>query len=57
MNIYVQDFGWRGAVIVVADNEEEARKEAAQNPFYDEKYGFDWYPVAPGVVCVTIGDT
>lgn len=56
MNIYVQDFGWRGAVIVVADNEEEARKEAAQNPFYDEKYGFDWYPVAPGVVCVTLGD-
>jgi len=39
MHIFSQDCGYRGGIVVVADNEEEARKIMAQSPINYEPNG------------------
>lgn len=59
MNIYIQDFGWAGCIIVIASSEEEAREmmKASRNHNYDPLQPVDMKEIQPGVVHINYGDS
>lgn len=56
MHIYVQDHGWAGCIVVIADSEEEARTMMVGEPNYEAKHGLQVLDICKGLVIANLGD-
>lgn len=56
MKIYIQNLGYRGCLVVVAENEQQAKKFFSENSEYVESDGFEVFDIVPGFVYDCFGD-
>ena len=57
MQIYVCDLDWAGSVVVIADNETEARAMMKyEHPHYHDDSEVTVEPIAKGVISCNLGD-
>lgn len=56
MKIFVMDCGWAGSIIVVAENEEQARELMKPCYNYDPKEKIVEVPIVPGLIWNNLGD-
>lgn len=56
MKIFIQDCDWRGSIIVIADNEEEARDMMKDEYNYIPALPLISEEIKPGLVWVDLGD-
>lgn len=56
MKIFIQDCGWRGSIVVVADNEEQAREMMKDEYNYEPTGSIEAKEIKPGLIWVDLGD-
>lgn len=59
MKIYIQDYSWAGMIVVVADNEQEAREimRNEHSSHYTDKNSVTEHEIVKGFVAVNLGDS
>lgn len=57
MQIYIQDLGWRGSIVAIADNEEEAREIMKIEDNYEADKPLEVKNIEKGLVWIDYGDT
>jgi hypothetical protein len=56
MKIYIQDLGVYGSIVVIAENEESARKMMVGNYNYESNTPLLEHEIKPGFVFCNLGD-
>lgn len=56
MKLYIQDCGWRGSIIVIANNEEEAREMMKDQYNYEPNTEIEEAEIRHGFIHVDTGD-
>ena len=56
MKIYTQDNGWRGSIVVIADNEKEARELMEKELNYEPTSPVEEHEITKGWIYVDYGD-
>lgn len=59
MKIYIQDYSWAGMIVVVADNEQEAREimRSEHRTHYSDQNPVTEHEIVKGFVAVNLGDS
>jgi hypothetical protein len=56
MKLYIQDCGWRGSIIVIAENEMEARSYMCDQYNYDKDLPLEEEEIRVGFIYTDLGD-
>jgi len=56
MKIYVQSCGWRGSLLVIANNEQEARELMSKEYNYEPESIVEEHDIEHGFMWVDLGD-
>lgn len=56
MKLYIQDCGWRGSIIVVANNEAEAREMMKNEYNYNPELELEEAEIRHGFIYTDLGD-
>lgn len=56
MKVFIQNCDWRGSIVVIADNEEEAREMMKDEYNYEPERSLMSKDIEPGLIWVDIGD-
>lgn len=57
LKVWIQEHGWRGVILVIAETESQAREMMKGHYNYDSDGLLDSHPVVEGFVYVNLGDT